>query len=42
MDLLKKLLEKEPAARITAIDALRHPWFVDVGANGLGPGNNAR
>lgn len=27
LDLLKKLLKMDPAARITADEALRHPYF---------------
>jgi serine/threonine protein kinase len=26
MDLLKKMLEKDPKKRITAAEALKHPW----------------
>lgn len=27
LDLLKKIFVYDPAARITAMDALQHPWF---------------
>lgn len=27
LDLLQKIFVYDPAARITALDALRHPWF---------------
>jgi serine/threonine protein kinase len=29
-DLMQKMLEKNPNKRITAEDALDHPWFDDV------------
>ena len=31
VDLIKKLLEKDPKKRISAINALKHPWFDDMG-----------
>ncbi len=27
-DLLMRLIEKDPKQRLSAIDALKHPWFV--------------
>jgi serine/threonine protein kinase len=29
-DLITRMLEKDPAERITAAAALRHPWFADA------------
>ena len=29
-DLLQKMLVYDPAVRITAVDALDHPWFSDL------------
>lgn len=30
LDLLKKIFVYDPAARITALEALKHPWFKEV------------
>ncbi len=32
-DLLKKLLEKDPKLRISAAEALNHPWFNTITKN---------
>lgn len=29
-DLIRHLMSLDPARRITAVDALEHPWFADV------------
>eukprot|EP01013_Petalomonas_cantuscygni_P038263 TRINITY_DN6932_c0_g1_i1.p1 TRINITY_DN6932_c0_g1~~TRINITY_DN6932_c0_g1_i1.p1 ORF type:complete len:322 (+),score=73.15 TRINITY_DN6932_c0_g1_i1:52-1017(+) len=33
VDLLQRMLAYDPAARITAADALKHPWFDDIRAH---------
>jgi dual-specificity kinase len=30
LDLLRKIFVYDPAARITALDALQHPWFREI------------
>ena len=38
-DLLRKLLERDPRARLNAEDALRHPWLLPPDAGGTAPVN---
>ena len=37
VDLLMRLLEKDPAVRITAADVLRHPWMMSHAAKAVVP-----
>lgn len=32
-DLITKMLEKDPKKRITAVEAMEHPWFQNVHLN---------
>ena len=39
LDLIRKLLEKDPKKRLSANEALEHPWFLkmekgEIGTNG--------
>ena len=39
LDLIRKLLEKDPKKRLSAVEALEHPWFEkmdkgEIGSNG--------